>query len=107
MNRFLRTSLLAFLMAVGTAAVAQTATPPATGEGAAAPPQPQPAAQKSPRPGDRNCIQSTGSHIPAKPGTCLPVAGRSYSSKDIDSTGRTTLGPALRDLDPSITVGGH
>jgi len=67
-----------------------------------------PAQPKSPRPGDRNCIQSTGSLIPAKPGTCLPVAGRSYSQQDIRNTGSPTLGPALQQLDPSVTVsGGH
>ena len=64
--------------------------------------------QKPPRPGDRNCIQSTGSLIPAKPGTCLPVAGRSYSQQDIQNTGSPTLGPALQQLDPSVTIsGGH
>jgi hypothetical protein len=60
------------------------------------------------KPGNRACLQSTGSLIPAKPGTCLPVAGRSYSSQDIRNTGSPTLGPALQQLDPSITVtGGH
>lgn len=63
-------------------------------------------AKKPPQPGDRNCIQSTGSLIPAKPGTCLPVAGRSYSNQDIRNTGSPTVGPALQQLDPSITVSG-
>jgi hypothetical protein len=61
-----------------------------------------------PHPGDRNCLQSTGSLIPAKPGTCLPVAGRSYSQQDLRNTGQPNVGPALQQLDPSITVsGGH
>jgi hypothetical protein len=60
------------------------------------------------KPGDRSCLQSTGSLIPPKPGTCLPVAGRSYSSQDIRNTGAQTLGPALQQLDPSVTIsGGH
>lgn len=68
----------------------------------------QTVSKKPPQPGDRNCIQSTGSLIPAKPGTCLPVPGRSYSAQDIRNTGQPTLGPALQQLDPSVTVtGGH
>jgi hypothetical protein len=60
------------------------------------------------RPGDRNCLQTTGSLIPAKPGTCITGApGRSYSRDDIDRTGQPTLGPALQMLDPSVTVHGH
>jgi hypothetical protein len=59
------------------------------------------------RPGDRNCLQSTGSLIPAKPGECLPVAGRSYSQEDIRRTGAVNTADALRLLDPSVTVRGH
>lgn len=59
------------------------------------------------KPGDRNCIRDTGSLIPPKKGQCLPVAGRSYSKQDLDSTGKTTLGPALQQLDPSVSVRGH
>lgn len=58
------------------------------------------------KPGDRNCLRDTGSLIPAKPGQCLSVPGRSYGREDIQRTGQPTLGPALRDLDPSITYGG-
>lgn len=58
------------------------------------------------KPGDRNCIRDTGSLIKAKPGECLPVAGRSYSKQDIDATGETQLGPALNKLDPAITIRG-
>jgi hypothetical protein len=90
-------------MAQSSPPAATGATPQATQAGGAA----QADNQKPPRPGDRNCIQSTGSLIPAKPGTCLPVPGRSYSREDLEKTGHTTLGPALRDLDPSITYGGH
>ncbi|WP_266180996.1 hypothetical protein [Dyella humicola] len=69
-----------------------------------------PAAAQRPilKPGDRNCLQTTGSLIPAKPGTCLTSAvGRSYSQDDIYRTGQPNLGPALQMLDPSITVRGH
>ena len=59
------------------------------------------------KPGDRQCIRDTGSLIPAKPGQCLPVAGRSYSKQEIDATGETRLGPALEKLDPAVTVRGN
>jgi hypothetical protein len=55
----------------------------------------------------RNCIRDTGSHIPPPKGQCLPVAGRSYSQKDIQRTGAFNVGQALQMLDPSITVHGH
>lgn len=54
----------------------------------------------------RQCIRDTGSHIPRK-GQCLPVAGSSYSAKDIQRTGATDIGHALQMLDPSVTVHGH
>lgn len=74
----------------------------------AASPAPSGADSQSPlKPGNRGCLQTTGSLIPAKPGTCLPVAGRSYSAQDLRNTGSPTLGPALQQLDPSITVGGR
>ncbi|RDS85416.1 hypothetical protein [Dyella psychrodurans] len=59
------------------------------------------------KPGDRNCLRSTGSMIPPKKGGCLPVTGRTYTKDDIDNTGAHTLGPALERLDPSITVSGN
>ncbi|HEX5961550.1 MAG TPA: hypothetical protein VFY97_09930 [Rhodanobacteraceae bacterium] len=55
----------------------------------------------------RSCIRDTGSHIPPPKGKCLPVAGRSYSQKDIQRTGAVDVGHALQMLDPSITVHGH
>ena len=82
------------------------------GETTAQPQTTQSTAQSAPtrptgplKPGDRNCIRDTGSLIHAKPGECLPVAGRSYSREDLQRTGHNSLGPALRDLDPSISLG--
>lgn len=55
----------------------------------------------------RMCVRDTGSHIPPPKGQCLPVAGNSYSQKDIQRTGATNVGQALQMLDPSVTVHGH
>jgi len=52
----------------------------------------------------RLCIRDTGSRIPPAPGSCLNGPGRSISSTDIESTGKTQVGDALPLLDPSITV---
>jgi hypothetical protein len=54
----------------------------------------------SPPPG---CIQGTGSLIPQKTARCAAF-GRSYSGEDLRKTGTTSLGDALRMLDPAITV---
>lgn len=92
---------LAAALAFGLATAAMAA-PQATDQAPAASNAPQ---SHSPvKPGDRNCLRDTGSLIKPKPGQCLPVAGRSYSKEDIDRTGARTLGPALRDLDPSVTI---
>lgn len=48
------------------------------------------------------CLKDTGSRLPATGETCIP--GRSYSKSDIDETGATTAGGALRLLDPSVTI---
>ena len=49
------------------------------------------------------CLSQTGSRIAGNDANCTAI-GRSYSSDDIDRTGSTTAGEALRLLDPSITV---
>jgi hypothetical protein len=49
------------------------------------------------------CLSQTGSRIAGTGARCSAI-GRSYSSDDINSTGSTTAGEALRLLDPSITV---
>jgi hypothetical protein len=101
---------VAILLAAAGFATSVRAAP----QNAPAPQQPAatpstPSSQSPVKPGDRNCLRDTGSLIPAKKGECLPVTGRSYSKQDIDSTGKTRIGPALQQLDPSITVrgGGH
>ncbi|HET6554327.1 MAG TPA: hypothetical protein VFG49_12400 [Dyella sp.] len=113
MNKPISTSLLALLFAVAASAtVAQTAAPAADNQSMGPFQEGKLNGQpevKHPAPGDRNCIQSTGSAIPAKKGSpCLSVPGRSYSRQDIQNTGEPTLGPALQKLDPSVTIqGGH
>jgi hypothetical protein len=103
MSRFAMLLLAASAaFAAGTPARAQDAPP---GSGADAHTRATPHAVV--RPGDRNCLRSTGSLIPPKPGECLPVAGRSYSQEDIRRTGAVNTADALRMLDPSVTVRGH
>ena len=57
------------------------------------------------KPGDRNCLQHTGSLIPPKKGECMPVAGKSYSGAELRRTGTQDTARALQMLDPSISVG--
>lgn len=65
----------------------------------------QTAARQLVKPGDRMCLQHTGSLIPPKKGECLPVTGRSYSGKELQNTGAIDNAHALQMLDPSITLG--
>jgi type 1 fimbria pilin len=53
---------------------------------------------------DPSCLHDTGSRI-ANPTERCRGFGRSYTDKQIDETGATTVGEALRLLDPSIQVG--
>ncbi|MEO8809193.1 MAG: hypothetical protein ABI386_02980 [Rhodanobacter sp.] len=57
------------------------------------------------KPGDRACLQHTGSLIPPKPGRCMPVVGSSYSGEELRRTGAQDNARALQMLDPSIRVG--
>jgi hypothetical protein len=52
---------------------------------------------------DPNCLTDTGSRIPGG-AKDFCAAGRSYSNADLERTGRTDVGDALAQLDPSITV---
>jgi hypothetical protein len=49
------------------------------------------------------CLTSTGSRIPPGDSYCTGL-GSSYSSEDINRTGKTTVGDALPLLDPTVTV---
>jgi len=49
------------------------------------------------------CVSQTGSLIPQPAGTCAAF-GHTYSHSDIETTGRTTVAGALRDLDPTLTI---
>ena len=59
--------------------------------------KPQPAAAAR---NDRGCV--TGTRIPSSEPCTSPV--RAYSDTEVQNTGATTAGDALRLLDPSITV---
>jgi hypothetical protein len=50
-----------------------------------------------------SCLTDTGSRLPPSPGQCAGY-GNSYSGKDLEQTGHVNVGPALRTLDPSITI---
>jgi hypothetical protein len=49
------------------------------------------------------CLTQTGSRIAGNSSSCMAF-GRSYSSSDLDTTGKVDVGDALQVLDPSITV---
>jgi len=51
---------------------------------------------------DPTCLTQTGSRL--GDGTNCTAAGHSYSKDDMDRTGATTVGGALRLLDPSLTI---
>ena len=55
-------------------------------------------------PAGPSCLTSTGSRIPAGPGSNCIAAGRSYSQTDLDQTGKTTAAGALANVDPSLTI---
>jgi hypothetical protein len=50
------------------------------------------------------CVTQTASRIPRDPSDCDGF-GRSYSREDIERTGATTAGAALRLMDPGLTIG--
>ncbi|HUE09451.1 MAG TPA: hypothetical protein VMQ54_00870 [Steroidobacteraceae bacterium] len=61
--------------------------------------KPQASAAATP---DPTCLTQTGSRL--GDGTNCTAAGHSYSKDDMDRTGATTVGGALRLLDPSLTI---
>jgi hypothetical protein len=50
-----------------------------------------------------SCLTETGPRLPLSPGQCASY-GNSYSAKDLEQTGHADLAPALRTLDPSVTI---
>lgn len=97
------------------AATAQAQTPaePAPTTPAASEQQAAQAAPETPAPtatGDKkrlseeNCLRHTGSRITQRDGKprCTGQPGRVYTQDDINRTGHTNLGDALRALDPAM-----
>jgi hypothetical protein len=62
----------------------------------------KPQGKSTPRIVDRTCSQPTGTRIPLKGKECSSIVGRVYTKEDIDRTGATTAGEALRKLDPIV-----
>ena len=54
-------------------------------------------------PASPHCVQATGSRLPQTATPCA-VVGRSYTGEDLKQTGTTSLGDALKMLDPAVTV---
>jgi len=52
------------------------------------------------------CIAETATRIAVSPHDCAGT-GRVWTDKDIKSTGATSAGEALRQLDPTVIVTGH
>ncbi len=97
-----RTGLIAgmasLFMVAGIASAEDAATPAADARPTKAEPQ------KKAAPEAAKCTQAPGSHIKlAKPEDCEKAARgpyRSFSKEELESTGETDLGEALRKLDP-------
>ncbi|TLY71183.1 MAG: hypothetical protein E6K46_07075 [Gammaproteobacteria bacterium] len=54
----------------------------------------------------RDCVSDTATRIPVKADECVGF-GQTYTQNDLERTGQRELGPALRMLDPSVTVHGR
>jgi hypothetical protein len=52
------------------------------------------------------CVPDTATRIPVKDHDCAGF-GRTYTREDIERTGATDAGQALRLLDPALQVHGH
>jgi hypothetical protein len=52
------------------------------------------------------CVPDTATRIPVKEHDCAGF-GRTYTREDIERTGATDAGQALRLLDPALQVHGH
>ncbi len=90
---------------INAVAVAQDQSPPTTAQVTESGQRSTAADHRVIKPGDRNCLRSTGSLIKPKKGECLPVTGRSYSGDELRRTGQPDNARALQMLDPSISSG--
>ena len=79
-----------FLLALGGCATTPSA-PPAAKASATAP---------------AGCVGATATRLPVNPGECAGF-GHTWTQSDLDKTGATTVGDALRYIDPTLTVSGH
>jgi hypothetical protein len=66
------------------------------------PSQPKTAANTPPI----GCVSSTGTRLPTAPDACAGP-GSTYTQQDLNRTGQQTVGQALRNLSPSLTVTGQ
>jgi len=106
MSRLTIASISLFtVLAASAAAFAQTSPPVRAEQASQIEKQASTSGHRLIKPGDRNCLRDTGSHIPAKKGECLSVTGRSYSREELQRTGAPNNARALQMLDPSISVG--
>ncbi len=53
-------------------------------------------------PREADCIRDTGSRIPSPDHPCRNVPGSTYSQQELEMTGQTNPGAALRQLSPSV-----
>jgi hypothetical protein len=60
-------------------------------------------AEAAPSVTDRTCLRSTGTRVKSRDADgCTGARGRAYSREDIEQTGTTDLGEALRRLDTGV-----
>jgi hypothetical protein len=60
-------------------------------------------AEAAPSVTDRTCLRATGTRIKSRDADgCTGARGRAYSREDIEQTGTTDLGEALRRLDTGV-----
>lgn len=103
MNRPIVPLIVAALLALPMAAVAQQSTP--AKQAATTADASQTKAIDDKQRTDPNCLQHTGTRIAPrkdKQGRCALGPGRVYTNDDIARTGETNVADALRKLDPSI-----
>ncbi|QQP96100.1 hypothetical protein [Lysobacter enzymogenes] len=105
MRKILQAAMLttAFFAAAASAQTAPTgarsADEPAAQVDAPAAAQADPAAAQR---NDPRCLTQTGSRVQARGKNACAGYGRSYDRKDLERTGETDVGQALRKLDPRL-----